>query len=277
VDEQTTRLIHNEQTNNWMRESKPLSLKTKRALKVYWKYITEKLGEYKLSEITHEMMDKLVESVVSGESNTTRKHYLRHVRMFFNWCVKQRLIRENPTVGIQVSIKRKEIEIYPPDEIERLLRLVESKYPSLLGYYCLIIFGGLRPSEAERVEWTDLNCDRKEVFVKPLGKTGSRRFVLKDTETLWVWLERIKTKFPNQPLNPTKSHENTQKKVRLEFGVWIQDGLRHSFGTYYHSLIRNIPEVVYVMGNSIEIAKRHYVREVSKEWMEKFWALKPTS
>jgi len=39
---------------------------------------------------------------------------------------------------------------------------------------------------------------------------------------------------------------------------------------------RHIPEVVYVMGNSIEIAKRHYVREVSKEWMEKFWALKPT-
>ena len=68
----------------------------------------------------------------------------------------------------------------------------------------------------------------------------------------------------------------------LLFGGWtvkdmgFQDGLRHSFGTYYHSLIRNIPEVVYVMGNSIEIAKRHYVREVSKEWMEKFWALKPT-
>ena len=257
-------------------KSKPLSLKTKRALKIYWKYITEKLGKYKLSDITHEMMDKLVESVVSGESNATRKHYLRHIRMFFNWCVKQRLIRENPTVGIQVAIKRKEIQIYPPDEIERLLRLVETKYPSLLGYYCLTIFGGLRPSEAERVEWTDLNFERKEVFVKPLGKTGSRRFVLKDTETLWVWLNHIKTKFPNQPLNLTKNHENTQKKVRLEFGVWIQDGLRHSFGTYYHNLIRNIPEVVYVMGNSIEIAKRHYVREVSKEWMERFWALKPS-
>ncbi|MGA2685733.1 MAG: hypothetical protein ABSF51_11830 [Verrucomicrobiota bacterium] len=143
-------------------------------------------------------------------------------------------------------------------------------------YYCLTIFGGLRPSEAERVEWADLNFERKEVFVKPLGKTGSRRFVLKDTETLWVWLEYVKNKFPNQPLNPTNNHENTQKKVRLEFGVWFQDGLRHSFGTYYHNLIRNIPEVVYVMGNSIEIAKRHYVREVSREWMERFWSLKPT-
>jgi len=101
--------------------------------------------------------------------------------------------------------------------------LVESKYPALLGYYCLTTFGGLRPSEAERVEWADLNLERKEVFVKPLGKTGSRRFVLKDTETLWVWLNHIKAKFPNEPLNPTKNHENTQKKVRLEFGVWIQD------------------------------------------------------
>ena len=28
--------------------------------------------------------------------------------------------------------------------------------------------------------------------------------------------------------------------------------------------------------NSVGIAKKHYVREVTKEWMEKFWALKPT-
>lgn len=140
----------------------------------------------------------------------------------------------------------------------------------------MTIFGGLRPSEAERVEWSDLNFEGKEVFVKPLGKTGSRRFVLRDTETLWVWLTYIKSKFPDEPPNPTKNHENLQKKLRLEFGVWIQDGLRHSFGTYYHNLIRSIPEVVYVMGNSVGIAKRHYVREVSKEWMDEFWALKPS-
>jgi hypothetical protein len=121
------------------------------------------------------------------------------------------------------------------------------------------------------------------LFVVPRGrfnenrqKTGSRRFVLKETETLWVWLEHIKKKFPDEPLNPTESHENLQKKLRLEFGEWIQDGLRHSFGTYYYNLIRNIQEVVYVMGNSVGIAKRHYVREVTKEWMDKFWALKPS-
>jgi hypothetical protein len=30
------------------------------------------------------------------------------------------------------------------------------------------------------------------------------------------------------------------------------------------------------MGNSVGIAKRHYVREVSKTDMEKYWALKPS-
>jgi hypothetical protein len=30
------------------------------------------------------------------------------------------------------------------------------------------------------------------------------------------------------------------------------------------------------MGNSVGIAKKHYVREVTKEWNDKFWTLKPT-
>ncbi len=31
------------------------------------------------------------------------------------------------------------------------------------------------------------------------------------------------------------------------------------------------------MGNSIKIAKKHYVREFTKEWNDKFWSLKPTA
>jgi hypothetical protein len=31
------------------------------------------------------------------------------------------------------------------------------------------------------------------------------------------------------------------------------------------------------MGHSIKIANKHYVREVTKEWTDKFWSLKPTA
>lgn len=139
------------------------------------------------------------------------------------------------------------------------------------------IFGGLRPTEAQKAEWQDITFESKEVFVKNHRKTSSRRFILRNADGLWVWLTHIKTKYPNEPLNPTGNHNTFERKVRREFGGWIQDGLRHSFGTYYHSHTHDIAHVVYVMGNSIKIAKKHYVREVTKEWNDKFWSLKPTA
>ena len=255
----------------------PISDKTKSEVKMYWKFITNRLGEYKPNKVTSEMVKKLIEGVGGSESNTTRRQYFRYIRMFFRWCVLEKYIQTDPTDGIRtIRIQPKEIQIYSPDDIERLLRLCETKYPALLGFFCLNVFAGLRPTEAQRVEWADLNFETKEIYVKPAGKTGSRRFVLKGADTVWVWLEYIKSKYPNRPLNPEKSHEYFQKKLRSDFGKWIQDGLRHSFGTYYHNLRRDIPEVVYVMGNSVGIAKKHYCREVTKEWSDKFWTLKPT-
>lgn len=261
------------------RDSKnnPLSDATKNELKILWRFIARTLGMFRPSEVTHEMIEKLIEEVGGSETNVTRKHYLTYVRMFFTWCVKHKYIQANPTDNVQVKIRLKDVEIYTPEETGKLLTLCQQKFPQLLGFYCLSAFGGLRPSEAERAEWSDINFETKEIYVKPLGKTGSRRFVLKETDTLWVWLKYIKEKFPNQPLNPIKNHQNYQKKLRLGFGKWIKDGLRHSFGTYYHNLTRNIPEVVFVMGNSVGIAKRHYVREVTKERRDSYWALKPVT
>jgi hypothetical protein len=77
------------------------------------------------------------------------------------------------------------------------------------------------------------------------------------------------------PFRFTDIGEGDTKKLHSDFGNWIQDGLRHSFGTYYHNLRRDIPEVVYVMGNSVGIAKKHYRRGVTKEWNDKVWSLKP--
>ena len=97
-----------------------------------------------------------------------------------------------------------------------------------------------------------------------------------------IWLEHIKSKHSDQPLNPLKNHAKLQRNSREAFREWtprkkwIQDGLRHSFGTYYYNLTRNIFETIFVMGNSERIAKKHYLHEVSSKWTEKYWAIRPT-
>ena len=244
------------------------------------------MGEYKPHEVTPEIAEKLIEDVKGSETNQTKKQYLKYVRLFFNWCISRKYISENPTKNIKVTLFPDEVKIYEPEDVERLLRLCEEKFPSLLGYYCLTIFGGLRPSEAQRMEWKDLSFDTKQVSVNKWGKVGARKFTLKSTDTLWVWLAHIKAKNPDKPLNPLKGHAKLQRKCREAFCEagetreavkWVQDGLRHSFGTYYYNLTRNILETVFVMGNSEKIARKHYLQAVTEENTKKYWALRPAT
>ena len=105
---------------------------------MYWKFITNRLGQYKPNKATSEMVKKLIEGVGGSESNTTRRQYFRYIRMFFRWCVLEKYIQTDPTDGIRtIRVQPKEIQIYSPDDIERLLRLCETKYPALLGFFCL--------------------------------------------------------------------------------------------------------------------------------------------
>ena len=257
----------------------PLKTKTLNELKSYHTFINRHWGQLKPSQVTKDGIETILTE--SYGQNITKKQRLTYIRMFFKWCVVNKYISTNPTEGIPVTVPKKEVEIWEPEKISQLLTVVEEKYPELLGYYVLCVFGGLRPSESQRVEWKDINFEGKEIYVNPKGKTGSRRFVLEktpngDTDTLWVWLEHFREIQPDGTFNPLRNHENLQKKVRGQVSFnWEQDVLRHSFGTYYYNLIHDLGKVVFVMGNSEQICKRHYVREVKKSSMVEFWKLRP--
>lgn len=258
---------------------KPLKNRTMIELNSFHKFIQHHFGKLKPSDVNKEQVETVLSK--SYGQNVTRKKRLTYIRMFFKWCMDKKYISSNPTDGIQVTVPKKEVEIWGPEKISQLLTIVEEKYPSLLGYYILCTFGGLRPSESQRVEWKDINFEGKEIYVKK-GKTDSRRFVLKqtsnnETETLWAWLNHFKQMNPNGTFNPlNNTHGGLQKKVRKEVPFeWEQDVLRHSFGTYYYNLIHDLGKVVHDMGNSEQICKRYYVREVRKSWTEEFWGLRP--
>lgn len=266
-----TKVWESEKTKNKL---VPVSHRTTIEYKSYEKFIRHSLGTFQPADVTRKQLEKILSGVNAGQ--LTVKKYLQYFKNFFNWCIGHNYTSTNPTKGIKVSIPKREVVIYSPVQVETLLRFVEEKHPSMLGYYCLCVFGGLRPSEAQRVEWADLNFSGKEIFVKEDGKTGLRRFVLKDTSTLWVWLEHIKATMPDVPLNPISNHIGLQRDIRRECGLsWSQDVLRHSFGTYYYRLIRDLNQVSFDMGNSVVVCKKHYVKHCEQSSMERFWALHP--
>ena len=53
-----------------------------------------------------------------------------------------------------------------PEQVEKLLVLCQVQFPQMLGFYCSTIFAGLRPSEAQRVQWGHMSFDPNQVVVK---------------------------------------------------------------------------------------------------------------
>ncbi len=91
------------------------------------------------------------------------------------------------------------------------------------------------------------------------------------------WLKWFKEHNGKEPFIPNKNMINLERKVRVATfgGEWIADGLRHGFGTYYKSLIKDIGKVADYMGNSASMIKRHYAQTIDKVELDKFWGLTP--
>ena len=145
----------------------------------------------------------------------------------------------------------------------------------LIGYYALLTFAGLRPSEGARVQWQDYSAKTNELYVRK-GKTNARHLILEPVAQEWMKFHRENTA-KDAPFISLKSLANREKAIRMAVlnGEWIQDGLRHGFGTYYKALTKSIAGVADYMGNSPDIVKRHYARTIPKEECEAFWNLTP--
>jgi integrase len=195
--------------------------------------------------------------------------------MFFSWVKDEGHISQNPTDGIKFKADDFNGDWYSPDDTSKLLRYVVEHEKDLIGYYSLLTFAGLRPSEGERVEWKDYTFKTNELYVRK-GKTLARYIILEPAAQAWIKYHRDNTP-QGTPFVNLCSLENRVKAIRKAVfnGEWIQDGLRHGFATYFKAKTKSVAEVAEYMGNSPGIVKRHYARTIPKEEWEAFWKLTP--
>jgi integrase len=263
-------LVQQWETEKLTDKLRPLSRKTEYELKSYSRFLTRTWGDRKPMDVTQKEIRKVLNDL--DVSNNSRQKYFRFIRMFFLWAKDRHFMKgyENPTDGIRIRMTQYEASFYSVETITTLLKLVRKDYPSMLGYYSLLTFAGLRPSEGTRVQWDDINFITAEIYVRR-GKKQARRFILHPTALEW-----LKTLPKDQPLVPVKNLANLEKKIRPSIGVeWIQDGLRHGFATYYNALVQDPYKVANVLGDNIQTVRRHYMRSVAKDDMERFWGLTP--
>jgi integrase len=207
---------------------------------------------------------------------TTRNHYRSVAIQAYNFAIGRGYAVENPAAA---TAKVKE-----PDgdigilTVTQSARLLESTPPELLPYIAIGLFAGLRPSEIDRLDWSNINFESDLIKVEAMKgtrkNTRRRRFV-KVLPNLRAWL------LPHRKLKGNVLEQETFRDLfdsaREAAGItdWPTNGLRHSFGSYHLAHFNDVNALALEMGNSPEMIFNHYRELVTPKDAERYWKIKP--
>ena len=205
----------------------------------------------------------------------TRNTFRRDLRTLFSFCLTRRYTSENPVTKTR---RAKEIDapvgILSVPEVSCLLSVADEE---TLPYWAIGAFAGLRRSEIERLEWSDIDLEASLIEIKARhSKTSTRRFVTIQPN-LSAWLQ------PYQRFAGRVCPDGLRVRLdsdRARCGLlekWPQNGLRHSFGSYHLAHFRDTAALALQMGNSPEMIFKHYRQLVKPKAAEAYWNITPSN
>lgn len=196
----------------------------------------------------------------------------------FAWAVQQQMLTDNPFARIERRrmVKSDAIDIFTPDEAERLLRAAAAR--DVAVPFALMLFAGIRPDEVARMEWSDIRREPSGelvIMVRPsVAKTREVRLV-RVRGALAPLLESSLASSPAGSIVPV-SWGNIAKAVRADAGLKHRhDAARHSFASYAIASGVPLAQVQDEMGHSRGSAMlfRHYRALATPSEASAFWAI----
>jgi integrase len=243
------------------------------------------------AKLVAEISPDNIEACLKDAAPSYRNAMLREIRSVLNWCMSgtRKWLTENPANDCEFAAidRAKEVRIYTPTEIRKLMRATVEKHPELVPAVALMIFAGVRPDhldgEIVKLDWGHiLHDDRHHKRIELPGsitKTGKQRSV-KIRPSLLSWIQwHIQRGGTRVGLVCPVKGQALRKKMRAVFDeskvIRIQDGFRHSFASYL-APVDGLDAVETELGHQggREVLNRHYRTDVRKTIAKQFWEIR---
>jgi integrase len=248
------------------------------------------LGNIKIADVGRaEVYDFLNSLPFRGQ---TKAHYRAQIHSLFEYARQREWIEENPVAQLG-RVKKKEkgasVRILTVPEAEELLeRAQQSPFSRVLVPRLVFgLFLGLRPSETNRLDWEDVDFNKRDVKIRNENKTSQERYVDLNP-TAYAWLRKYRgvgrvEKGSDGQLR--KAWDRLRRACGWNLTLapaskkdWVTDILRHSYGSYLLGVIGdNKEKVSALMGNSVSVLRKHYRRAISEHEAKPYWKLLPES
>ncbi len=275
-----------ESFQNWMQATPSLRELSKRNLTARVRVFANSVPNARVKDIDRDFIEEYLSK--RNLSPISKDNDRRALSRFFSWCVERPRCWTctNPCRDIRVE----KGELAPPtilslEECKKLMAQAERHEKGRLALYAAVtLFCGLRPFEAARLTWQQVNLADGEIRLEGnMTKTGRPR-VISIGPTLRAWLEAYKGKdfFPS---NWRKDFDvikaaigyGTPTKERPDLKPWTPDLLRHTAISHFFRQCGSYGQTAEQFGNSEAIIKRFYQGRVSSEDTKAFFSIMPSS
>lgn len=251
------------------------------------KYLVERFGEKRILAVTK---DDIRRELDKHGSKIRRKFNLCSLMsQFFNWCIKHGHCVTNPCpLDEYVPAEKDTVDIATARQARLCMRICERKYPHLVLYHAIGFFAGLRPFEAAKLRRQDISLEHSEITVRGETSKSKETRKVRIEPNLRAWIERYLDKDELQVVR-SKNFTNQIKKLRARLGYKVMgknekaakyphDLMRHSYGSYHLKKYNNRALLAELMGNSVEIIRKHYLNpHITGDELDAYWAIKPKS
>jgi integrase len=275
---------------DWMETTTDLRQVTKNHLRNRVTHFVNNVGNLRVTDVLPEHIEKYLAQ--QNVTANTKDGYCRAISSFFTWCMKgkRHWCVNNPCYAVEIegltADDDREPVVLPVSECAALLRAAEKfENGRLVPYVALCLFGGLRPFEAARLSWEQVNLTDGEIRLKGTQtKTGKGRIVVIE-KTMKAWLSRYRK--CGEIYRSTYDAELRQLRASIGYGPktkrntdlkpWVPDVLRHTAISHYFRATGSYGRTAEQFGNSEGIIKKHYQGRVSSADTKKFYALRPVA
>lgn len=204
----------------------------------------------------------------------TRNHYRRVAYGMMEYARKFHGLASNPFAQVtKKKVTRERPCVFTKGQMKTMLDASKGD-AELTAWVALGAYAGLRASEIERLDWSDIHLKTDLITVRPeASKSGKPRNVIirRKLKKILQRIEQIGGPVVRSDMNTSKKLKHFREDMKFK---WPHNGLRHSFGTFHYAAFRHAGETAIQMGHrgSPTMLLEHYDRgDVSKEDALEWW------
>jgi len=211
-------------------------------------------------------------------SATSRNNFRRCLGVLFSFAASKAYCSGNPAAEVtKVKTVSDGVGILTVEQTKKLLANADA---AILPFLAIGAFAGLRRSEIERLNWSEVSLEEREIEIKARNTKSARRRIVTISDNLAAWLRPYaKTSGPVLMLSPD-AMRGAFERAREEAGIktWPSNALRHGFASYHYQEHKNAALLAAELGHTdSDLLFDHYRSLVKGPAAKAYWQIRPES